>query len=207
MGSRPIDPQEPGEADFQPLHAARNGRTYLTPSLKPCFMSNQHYFPRYTQAENQVTNNVLLLLSRLQIASPKALEEILNRVVGDDFGAIPTIGLALTQQSRGSTSVPDAHLRQEAIDIFVETKINGGFDREQIARHLGTIASKRPQGGENVYLFLLAPELCDLRSLEIESSFVKIIPTTFETLANEAAAFSTMLDFATQEIVDDFHAT
>ena len=46
-------------------------------------MRSIHYFPRYSQRENTVTNNTLLLLLRLMEASRIKFEEFITRLAGD----------------------------------------------------------------------------------------------------------------------------
>ena len=45
-------------------------------------MSSVHYFQRYSQPENVVTNNTLLLLSQLYNYSPKKFSEMINVDLG-----------------------------------------------------------------------------------------------------------------------------
>ena len=46
-------------------------------------MRSIHYFPRYSQRENTVSNNTLLLLLRLMKASRTKFEEFITRLAGD----------------------------------------------------------------------------------------------------------------------------
>ncbi len=46
-------------------------------------MSSVHYFQRYSQLENFVTNNTLLLLSRLYNEPPFKFKMLLNEIAYD----------------------------------------------------------------------------------------------------------------------------
>jgi hypothetical protein len=46
-------------------------------------MSEVHYFPRYTQTENFVTNNTLLLLLRLREYSRFEFEKFMGKICGE----------------------------------------------------------------------------------------------------------------------------
>jgi hypothetical protein len=47
-------------------------------------MSEVHYFPRYSQPENVVTNNTLLLLLRLREYSRYKFENFMEKLCGDE---------------------------------------------------------------------------------------------------------------------------
>lgn len=46
-------------------------------------MASIHYFPRYSQKENMVTNNTLLLFSRLYNNSPYKFKLFMNNLLED----------------------------------------------------------------------------------------------------------------------------
>lgn len=110
-------------------------------------MSKPHYFQHYHQRENVVTNNTLLLLSRLYARSPLYLETFLNDLV--ETGTVE-IGVTFTQQdARSAVSVPDATLVQPSLKVIVETKLHSRADVDQLRRHLHAF------GGEEAQILLL----------------------------------------------------
>lgn len=102
-------------------------------------MSRVSYFQRFSQRENHTTNNTLLALRHIYEASPFRAQELLISLLDISF----SIGLSFDQQVRGSASVPDAVISQEALRIFVETKRGGSLDEAQIAAHVETIEAQR----------------------------------------------------------------
>ncbi|WP_331325988.1 hypothetical protein [Methylorubrum populi] len=68
-------------------------------------------FPRYHQAENVVTNHVMVMLRMLYNASPKLLEGLLQALCADEV----TVGPRFSQQVAGAHSVPDGLILQEPL--------------------------------------------------------------------------------------------
>ena len=48
-------------------------------------MPNIHYFQRYSQPENAVTNNTLLLLGRIYSYSPSRASQLLTDLTGESY--------------------------------------------------------------------------------------------------------------------------
>ena len=61
-------------------------------------------FPHYHQAENVVTNHVMVMLRTLYDASPKLLEALLRALCADEI----TVGPASRNRSRARTAYPMA---------------------------------------------------------------------------------------------------
>lgn len=113
-------------------------------------MSKVHYFQRYSQRENVVTNNTLLLLSRLYSRSPLYLEAFLSDLVEmEDI----EVGVGFTQQDASSGgSVTDGLMVQRSLKVVVETKVDTGARLDQLEKHLEAF-----DGEEMQVLLLLAP--------------------------------------------------
>lgn len=96
-------------------------------------MSSIHYFQRYTSRENAVTNNTLLLLSRIYEESWEAYETLINELAGlSDLDGLVRIGPRVTQQNRESSSVPDGSIRQQSFCVLIETKRNPLTPKKQL---------------------------------------------------------------------------
>ncbi|VAW14657.1 hypothetical protein MNBD_ALPHA12-426, partial [hydrothermal vent metagenome] len=95
-------------------------------------MSGISYFQRYSQKENHATNNTMLVLRYFYNESPKKFEEI----IGELTGGTVSIGVEFNQQIRGQNSVPDAQISQRPFDIFIEAKLDGALDENQLERHI-----------------------------------------------------------------------
>lgn len=106
-------------------------------------MSSLHYFQRYSQKENVVTNNTLLLFSRLYAHSTLHFETFLANLLETDA---PEVGVRFTQQEAGSRkSVPDGLLEQTSFKVVVETKLHSEPEQEQLVRHLESFGSEHRQ--------------------------------------------------------------
>jgi len=103
-------------------------------------VANVSFFQRYSQKENHVTNNTLLVMRHLYQNSPDKLEQVLRELLGDDK---IEIGPNFTQQQRVANNVPDAMIAQAPFSLYFETKLSQALDLGQLKRHVESIASQR----------------------------------------------------------------
>ena len=113
-----------------------------------------HYFPRYSQPENFVTNNTLLLLVRLHEFSRFKFEKVIEKLCEEDDAEFSPQWLQFSQQVKATTSVVDGFIAQESVKIAVETKRYGYFSADQLERHLELFSDE-----QNKLLILLSPTL------------------------------------------------
>lgn len=102
-------------------------------------MSKIHYFQRYSQKENVVTNNTLLLFSRLYNDSPSRFEDFINSLLTNENNRVNLeIGLRFRQQegNKSGSSIPDGSIIQKGMKVLVETKLYDNNDSGQLLRHL-----------------------------------------------------------------------
>jgi len=121
-------------------------------------MSNPHFFQRYSQKENAVTNNTLRLLAQVYNDAPSRLESLLETVVD---GISVDLDLQISQQEKTAASIPDGALYQPSLRIIIETKRGGSFSQGQLERHLEAFKDE-----EQKILLLLAPETPEEDNLE-----------------------------------------
>jgi len=113
-------------------------------------MSDIHYFQRYSQKENVVTNNTLRLFAQIYQDSPGRLKRRLEGLVD---GVEIDIGVDMQQQTSALSSVPDGALQQSSLKVVIETKRSKDFGVGQLRRHVNAF------DGENQRVLLrLAPE-------------------------------------------------
>ena len=93
-------------------------------------MSNIHYFQRYSQPENVVTNNTLLLCSRLYQHSAYAFNGFLSDLLG---GVDIESGVQFAQQIKNG-SVPDGFILQNSFKLVIETKLYNQYTALQLAQ-------------------------------------------------------------------------
>src|SRR5690349_3260672 len=113
-------------------------------------MSRVSYFQRFSQKENHVTNNTLLILRHIYRAAPHKIASLFNALLEEDV----SIGLAFQQQMRGTHSVPDALITQTALSVFVEAKRGDDLDGDQLLRHLESIKRLDLPKGSGILLGL-----------------------------------------------------
>jgi hypothetical protein len=113
-------------------------------------MSQISYFQRYSQRENHATNNTLLMLRYLYQSSPFKLNNVLNSLTENTF----SIGMSFEQQIKGAASIPDALMHQDAISIYIETKLADALWDDQIRRHVESIKNAGSAGTQKILLGL-----------------------------------------------------
>ncbi len=113
-------------------------------------MTKISYFQRFSQRENHVTNNTLLVMRHFYQASPQKISVVLSDLANDDL----SVGLEFGQQVRLSDGVPDALISQAPLDIYIETKRGGQLDQEQIKRHIGSMAKNSAIRSQTILLGL-----------------------------------------------------
>lgn len=167
---------------------------------------NIHYFQRYTEKENVVTNNTMLLLQRFYYYSPDKFDKILTKLmenIDNEFN----INIQWSTQLKCEKSVPDAQIRQNSFNILVETKLGRFFDINQIQRHLSSFTGKdkyeimltlSPKG-------ILQEQKMQIENLMKENNKVKHIHLTFEELIQLIDdELDRNRDYEFYEILDDF---
>ncbi|MGB3491167.1 MAG: hypothetical protein WBA57_00455 [Elainellaceae cyanobacterium] len=117
---------------------------------------NIRLFPSYAQPENQATNHCLVILKMLYEENPKFLSEILDQLIGKEFGPV---GVQFIQQPRkkystpdgNKYSIPDGAIFQSAFAIFIETKLGDHFKHAQLENHLKVLEQ---EGGDKILIAL-----------------------------------------------------
>jgi hypothetical protein len=166
-------------------------------------MSQIHYFQRYTQPENVITNNTLLLFSRLYNESRIKFEKFLSNFLdgNDSIG----IGLQFEQQTKSLGSVPDGVIYQRSLKVVIETKLSKKFRPEQLENHL-----KGSFKDESIkVMWALSPEKMpsDLSSSIKEKSIelgLIIVESTFEEVINSFRSVINDYDTELNDIIDDY---
>jgi hypothetical protein len=171
-------------------------------------VSKVHYFQRYSQRENVVTNNTLLLFSRLYAYSARRFEAFLADLLEAEA---PEIGVRFTQQ-RASTggSVPDGLLEQRSFKIIIETKLHSKPEIRQLARHMEGFGAEERQ-----LLLLLTPEQLGYETLnELQTAVrnqneqrglrIEASSTTFRQAIQSYRDTLAAHDFKMRELLEDY---
>ena len=173
-------------------------------------MNATHYFQRYSQRENVVTNNTLLLFSRLYAHNPYNFAAFINESLNISLD----IGVSFVQQKRSSSqhSIPDGLISQSSFKIVIETKLDQNYDSDQLERHLSTFTNE-----EHQILLLLSPTspndefICKVKAdvqafNKIHKQDIQFVPTTFEAIIDSFESVLSNFDFQMKEIAEDFRA-
>jgi hypothetical protein len=171
-------------------------------------MAGISYFQRYSQRENHVTNNTLLVLRHLYQTQPGKLEQVVRELVGQES---VSIGLTFHQQTRGSASVPDGLISQAPFRLYFETKLGPSLDRDQLLRHIKSIADERtPATGEAFLVGLSTEPMGQVERQALAEAAkergVVFASTTFAALVAALDAVCAPHEVALRAILDDFTA-
>lgn len=87
-------------------------------------MAVLNQFQHYSQGENTVTNNILLMLSNLYEINPKYYEEFVKGLTedSDQYEVIPSFRQQIGNRGNG---IIDGHIQIKASKIIIETKLHG----------------------------------------------------------------------------------
>ncbi len=107
-------------------------------------MADIHYFPRYSQKENMVTNNTLLLFNRLYQHHTHRFKQFINLILEDSDLELDTT-VKFSQQVKATGSIPDAVVEQESFKIVIETKLYGQQNLSQLMGHLTSFSNEDKQ--------------------------------------------------------------
>lgn len=162
-------------------------------------MSQIHYFQRYSQQENVVTNNTLLLFSRLYNYSPVLFDHFLE-VLLDDIGINLKVGVEFTQQTRGKNSVPDGMIKQNSFSILIEAKRGKNSDIKQLISHISSFGNVHTK-----VLVSLGTEKANISSDVLTTAGVRFVDTTYKAII---ASFRNIIDdnrdYEMSDLIDDY---
>lgn len=160
-------------------------------------MSEVRYFPRYSQRENIVTNNTLLLFRRLYEVSRDAFARFIGRLGAEDDEAAQeveqiaaAIGLNFAQQMGTGKSIVDGWIEQRPLKIAIETKLDSGFWMNQLVRH-SQVLREHPRNRLLLLLNptrLINPSIEDVRKQIPEATVLHVTFTDIVAAANECFA-------------------
>ncbi len=165
-------------------------------------MSTIHYFQRYSSVENTVTNNTLLLFTRIYAYSTKLASRFLTELTGESV----EVGLQITQQQRRVDSIPDGTILQRSFKILIEAKVDAAVDESQLIRHAKTFTD---ESQKILILLTKAPlgrqELVLREAVRAVAADIVFKAVTYETIWEVAKDLFREHEVEMRSIVDDFH--
>ncbi|GBD86323.1 hypothetical protein BMS3Abin03_00239 [bacterium BMS3Abin03] len=172
-------------------------------------MKNIHYFQRYSQKENWITNSTLLLFSRFYHLNPQKFEIFINNILLESSSEIE-IGLKFSQQIKGLQSIPDGLIKQKDIEILIETKLADNFDVDQLNNHISSFSNSN---GIKILLALSTHKPKKEIIKDITSKFknikkeknVKFAYTTYSEIYDTATILLNDSDIEMKSIVEDYY--
>ncbi len=172
-------------------------------------MSEISYFQRYSQPENHITNNVLLMMRTLYRSHPKKLQTVIESILteGGAEDSELKIGPVFEQQVGSSSSIPDAIISQRSFNLVIEVKPGEKWDESQLIRHL---ESASEHGYANTLLLLLSKDRDPQFSKKLKNLAIKrevsLVSTTFDKIigAIEQEGVIAAHETDLRDIVDDF---
>lgn len=172
-----------------------------------------HYFQRYKGKENTVTNNVMLMLSRLYNYNSSFFYSMVSEWIsnqneeniGNDIDL--DINFELQPDSNGDT-IPDAIIGQESFKIIVETKLSNNFNESQLKGHLEKFKEGKFKDAKFKLLLTLGkePMKSDLKIIkgEIKKYAAVHINLTFKDLLENIGKQIDERDKDISEVFEDF---
>lgn len=165
-------------------------------------MAVVHYFQRYSQKENVVTNNTLLLLARLYEISPMKFQSFLTSILEEEI----EVGVSFLQQIKGDGSVPDGFINQKSFQIIIETKRGGDFKLDQLTSHLNSFGKEEQKhllaiGAKEVNRNIIQQVEQKIRD---DKKQIKVATTTFKQIIEVFDAILTDYDFELKRLIEDY---
>ena len=161
------------------------------------------HFQRYSQKENVVTNNTLLLLSRVYQFSPLRFERLINKLIEDDNHEL-TIGPSFTQQTVGTSSVPDGCISQSSFKLLVETKLNGNLNTDQLKRHLDCFSNEHQKILLTIDSTEISYEINKVVQHIAKEKNIVFISTTFKSLIEACKSLLADYEIEIVETLKDY---
>lgn len=129
-------------------------------------MATLNIFQTYSIKENTITNNVLLLFSRIYENSPKQYNEFFASLLENE--SIYNIILEFKQQIKGSSSVPDGRITLKSSSLIIETKRDNTEDYNQLVNHCDSFGNE-----ETKLLLLITKRPFHMEQIKIVKSLIK----------------------------------
>jgi len=164
------------------------------------------YFQRFSQKENHVTNNTLLVIRHLYRSSPRKVSLLLNALLEEEV----SVGLEFQQQIHGTHSVPDALITQQPLSIFFEAKLGGLLDGDQILRHAESIKSSNAANGSAILIGLTSKPLSPTEKARLREKVktlgVRFFAVTYTNLVIELRKLCAEHEQDLIEIIEDYRS-
>lgn len=167
-------------------------------------MTKVSYFQRFSQKENHLTNNTLLVLRFIYQKSPFKLEAVLSELVGENID----IGPNFEQQIRESSSTPDAVISQRPLQLFIETKLHGQLDREQIIRHINSITECQYPPSRKIIIGLTKIQISEIERRELvdiaAAKSIIFVAITFTDIVQALRSCCEVHELELKDILEDY---
>lgn len=174
-------------------------------------MTEIHYFPRYSQKENMVTNNTLLLFNRLYQHHTHRFKQFINLILEDSDLELDTT-VKFSQQVKVAGSIPDAVVEQESFKIVIETKLYGQQNLPQLMGHLTSFSDEDKQ----ILLWINTDPISQTYRTEIikeiniynhkHGTTIQFAFTTFKEICKKFKEILNPYEVEMMELINDFES-
>lgn len=115
-------------------------------------MAILNQFQHYTQKENTITNNVMLMFSNLFEINPRYYEDLINNLLdsSNQYEAVPEF---LQQKNNRGNGIIDGYIEIKPSKIIIETKVHGTEGIDKLVKYTDSFDKK-----ENSILLHLSTE-------------------------------------------------
>ncbi len=117
-------------------------------------MSEISMFAPYSQRENIVTSNTMLLLKTIYNDSILVFNSLISRLVGQDVNFGLQFEQQVSFQASAGNRISDGLIEQKSISIYVETKTTDWFYEEQIKNYLGFMKERSSSVDQQILILL-----------------------------------------------------
>ncbi len=172
-------------------------------------MSNIHYFPRYSQKENMVTNSTLLLFSRLYNNSTDKFRRFINAIIEESGLMLDTIVQFKQQYKIAGGTTPDGVIEQESFKVVIETKLYGHQSIAQIKGHLSAFENE----DKKVFLWINKDPITPAYHQDILDAInnsgkkdIGFASTTFKEICSNFRDVIEVFDVEMNALIEDYEA-
>jgi hypothetical protein len=175
-------------------------------------MATINQFQQYSQGENTVTNNVLLMFSLLYEINPKYFEEYINSLIDESefYRVIPTFQQQIG--NFGNDGVMDGHISMPKSSIIIETKLHNLEWRDKLLKY-----AKSFKEDETKILFHLSAskyserqirEIRDILEKDHSKTSIKFFSITYDDLSSQLGAMQNVYVYEQQlkRLADHFES-
>lgn len=167
-------------------------------------MSDLCLFQKYSQQENHLTNNTLLMFRYIYRYSPELFKQFLSGILEDEE---ISIGVSFQQQIKEKKGIPDGVISQSSFCLHIEAKTNDTLYIEQMQRHIDDLKDKEGYA-QKILLGICKPMIDKYLREDIvnyaKGNGIQFCYLSYSELAEQLGILSQDSDRGLQEAIKDY---